>query len=108
MESGRRRIAAAVLALAGVWPLAPASAEETPYAGKTLRLIVGLPAGGGADAYARLVQRHLARRIPGAPAVVVQNMPGAGSLKSVLSLDSAPDDGTVMVTFSAGLVTEAL
>ena len=108
MQSGPRRIAAAVLALAGAWPLASAWAEETPYAGKTLRLIVGLPAGGGADAYARLVQRHLARRIPGAPAVVVQNMPGAGSLKSVLFLDSTPDDGTVMVTFSAGLVTEAL
>ena len=109
MWSARQLCAASAIALAGIaWPIA-AAADDSFYAGRTLRLVVGLPAGGGADAYARLVQRHLARHVPGTPAVVVQNMPGAGSLKSVLSLDnSGPDDGTSMVTFSAGLVTEAL
>jgi tripartite-type tricarboxylate transporter receptor subunit TctC len=109
MWRARQLCAAGVIALAGILPPAAASADDTFYAGKTLRLIVGLPAGGGADAYARLLQRHLARHVPGTPAILVQNMPGAGSLKSVLSLDSGGgDDGTVMVTFSAGLVTEAL
>ena len=108
MARARQALAATALALAGIAPPASVQAEDAMYAGKTLRLIVGLPAGGGADAYARLVQRHLARHIPGAPGIVVQNMPGAGSLKSVSFLDSAPDDGTVMATFSAGLVTEAL
>jgi len=103
----RRHLAATVLAL--VSQPAAAVAEDAFYSGKTLRLIVGLPAGGAADAYARLVQRHLARRVPGTPAIVVQNMPGAGSLKSVISLDAgAPADGTVMVTFNPGLVAEAL
>jgi len=108
LRMGRRHVAATVLALVSQ-PAAAAGAEDAFYAGKTLRLIVGLPAGGAADAYARLVQRHLARRIPGTPAIVVQNMPGAGSLKSVISLDAgAPLDGTVMVTFNPGLVAEAL
>jgi hypothetical protein len=105
----RQLCAASAIAIAGIAPPAAATADDTFYAGRTLRLIVGLPAGGGADAYARLLQRYLARHVPGTPAVVVQNLPGAGSLKSVLSLDNAaPDDGTTIVTFSAGLVTEAL
>jgi tripartite-type tricarboxylate transporter receptor subunit TctC len=106
-----RRRALAMLALAAAAHSSALAADDakTFYAGKTLKIIVGLPAGGGADAYARLVQRHLARHIPGAPAVVVQNMPGAGSLRSVTFIESsAPDDGTVMATFSAGLITEAV
>jgi tripartite-type tricarboxylate transporter receptor subunit TctC len=104
-----RALAATAAALAVIAPLASTKAEDAFYAGKSLRIVVGLPAGGGADAYARLMQRHLARHIPGVPAIVVQNMPGAGSLKSVTFLDGgAPDDGTVMATFSAGLTTEAL
>ena len=88
----------------------PAAAEDPVsfFAGKTLKIIVGLPPGGGADAYARLVQRHLPRHLPGAPAIVVENVPGAGSLKSVLYLDSLPADGTALGTFSSGLLTEAI
>ena len=78
------------------------------YAGKTIKLIVGLPPGGGADAYARLVQRHLGRHIPGAPAIVIQNMPGAGSLRSVMALNASPEDGTVMAHFSSALLSEAI
>jgi len=82
---------------------------STPFfAGKTLKIIVGLPPGGGADAYARLVQRHLPSHLEGAPSTMVQNVPGAGSLKSVTYLDSLPDDGTALVTFSSGLLTEAI
>ena len=81
---------------------------KTFYSGKTLKLLVGLPPGGGADAYARLVQRHLGRHVPGAPAIVTQNMPGAGSLRSVMALNSSPDDGTAMVHFSSALLTEAI
>ena len=50
------------------------------YAGKTLTIICGYPPGGGVDASARLIARHLPRFIPGNPGVVVQNMPGAGGL----------------------------
>jgi tripartite-type tricarboxylate transporter receptor subunit TctC len=80
----------------------------TFYSDKTLKIVVGLPPGGGADAYARLAQRHLPRHLAGAPSIVVQNVPGAGSLKSVVYLDAQPDDGTVLATFSSGLLTEAL
>src|ERR1700680_608226 len=46
------------------------------YRGKTIQIYVGYGAGGGYDAYARLIARHLGRHIPGQPSVVVQNMPG--------------------------------
>jgi tripartite-type tricarboxylate transporter receptor subunit TctC len=102
-------IAAAALLALGV-PVRPLSAQEAQpfYAGKTIKLIVGLPPGGGADAYARLVQRHLGRHIPGTPAILIQNMPGAGSLRSVMALNASPDDGTVMAHFSSALLSEAI
>jgi tripartite-type tricarboxylate transporter receptor subunit TctC len=104
-----RFLAAAVLMVSGAWGGA-ASADDAPafYAGKSLKLIVGLPPGGGADAYARLVQRHLSRHVPGAPSIVIQNMPGAGSLRSVMALNTSPEDGTVLAHFSSGLLTEAI
>ena len=87
-----------------------ARAEDTAsfFAGKTLTIVVGLPPGGAADAYARLVQRHLAAHLPGSPSIVVQNVPGAGGMKSVEYLETLPDDGTAMATFSSGLLTEAI
>ena len=90
-------------------PLFAQAAEQPFYAGKTLNLIVGEPPGGGSDAYARLLSRHLARHIPGAPAIIVQNMPGAGTLKAVMYINTtAPTDGTAMATFSSALIEQAL
>jgi tripartite-type tricarboxylate transporter receptor subunit TctC len=105
-----RRLLAALLA-AALTPLAPANAAETRpfYAGKTITIVVGLPPGGSADAYARLVQRHYPRHIPGRPTIVVQNAPGAGSLRAVTFLNtSMPTDGTAVGTFSSALINEAL
>ena len=50
------------------------------YQGKTIRFIVGFAAGGGYDAYTRLVARYISRYIPGNPSTVVENMNGAGSV----------------------------
>jgi len=50
------------------------------YEGKTLRLLVGFPPGGGHDLYARLIARHLGKHLPGNPKIIVQNMPGGGGL----------------------------
>lgn len=50
------------------------------FKGKTVRIVVGSTAGGGLDAYARAVGRHLGKHVPGNPTVIVENMPGAGSL----------------------------
>src|SRR3989338_4813058 len=50
------------------------------YRGKTVRIIVGFSAGGGYDAYSRVIARHLGKYIPGNPAIIVDNMAGAGSI----------------------------
>jgi tripartite-type tricarboxylate transporter receptor subunit TctC len=79
------------------------------YKGKTVTIVVGFSPGGGYDVNARAVSRHLGAHIPGNPNVLVQNMPGAGSLTSVRYLDvNAPKDGTVMTVFNPGLVTQSL
>jgi tripartite-type tricarboxylate transporter receptor subunit TctC len=86
--------------------LAPA---DDFYAGKTLTIMVGFPPGGGFDANARLLARHIGRHIPGNPAVIVMNAPGAGSLTGVLRLDvNLPTDGTVIDIFNFGLIGNSL
>lgn len=63
------------------WLTAPATAQsDSFFQGKTIRIIVGLSSGGGYDRAARLVGRHYAKYIPGNPSIIVQNMPGAGSV----------------------------
>ncbi len=77
---------------------APACAEAVSdfYRGKELRLVISTTAGTGYDTYARTVGRHLAKHIPGNPAIVPQNMPGAGGLTAANYLYAvAPKDGTV-------------
>ena len=83
--------------------------KATPFfAGKTLRILVGFSPGGGYDLYARELGRYM-DHLAGNPAVVVQNMPGAGSLKAVNYLyNAAPRDGTVIATFARGIVFEPL
>jgi tripartite-type tricarboxylate transporter receptor subunit TctC len=74
------------------------------FDGKQINLIVGYGPGGGYDIYARLLARHLGRFIPGDPDVVVQNMPGANSLKAVNYLyNTASRDGTVIGMFSRNM-----
>ena len=75
----------------------------------SIRLIVGFSAGGGFDMYARLLARHFGRQLPGNPSVIVQNMPGSSSLKSVQYLDQgAPRDGNYITAFNPGLMTNSL
>src|SRR4051794_14564822 len=50
------------------------------YEGKTIRMIVGLSAGGGYDTYTRMLARHFAKYVPGNPNIVVENMVGASGL----------------------------
>ena len=83
---------------------AAAQGVEAFYKGRTLNLIVGYGPGGGYDAYARLVARHMGRYIPGQPNIVVQNMPGAGSLVATNYLYRiAPKDGTVFGSFARNM-----
>ena len=109
LHASRCFSAALVVGVVLAAPESADAAEPRPfYAGKTLTIVVGLPPGGSADAYARLVQRHLPRHIPGRPAIVVQNLPGAGSFRSVTYLNTMPADGTALGTFSSALINEAL
>lgn len=90
-------------------PAALAQAAPDFYAGKTLNIVVGFTPGGGYDQYGRLLARYIGAHIPGAPSVVVQNAPGAGSLTAVRRLDAnLPKDGTAIVTFNPSLITESL
>jgi tripartite-type tricarboxylate transporter receptor subunit TctC len=74
------------------------------FRGKQLNLIVGYSPGGGYDSYARLIARHIGRYIPGRPQVVIQNMPGAGSLVATNYLYRlAARDGTVFGTFARNM-----
>lgn len=67
------------------------------YKGRQVSVIVGYGPGGGYDVYGRLVARHIGRYLPGQPKIVVQNMPGAGSLVATNYLYRiAPKDGSVI------------
>jgi len=74
------------------------------YEGKTVRINVGFAAGGGYDTYARLLSRHLGRHIPGNPTLIVDNMPGAGSLIAANQLFKvAKPDGLTLAHFNGVL-----
>lgn len=79
------------------------------YAKKEVRFVVGVSAGGGYDAYARMLARYYGRHLPGSPAVVVTNMPGAGSLVAARHIFSvAPRDGTYIGAIYASAIIEPL
>jgi tripartite-type tricarboxylate transporter receptor subunit TctC len=79
------------------------------YRDKTVTIIVGSGAGGGFDTTARLVARHLGRHVPGAPTVIVQNMPGGGGLVAAnYVFSAAPKDGTAVGLFHEAQVMSQL
>jgi tripartite-type tricarboxylate transporter receptor subunit TctC len=81
----------------------------TFYRGKEVRVVVGYPPGGGYDLYARLLSRHIGAHIPGVPSVVLENMPGGGSLIAANYLyNGAPADGTVFGMFEGGMTLAPL
>lgn len=81
-----------------------AAAQEDAYRGKTVRIVVGFSAGGGFDTFARTFSRHLGRHLPGTPTVIVENMPGAGSLIAANYVYKiAKPDGLTIGHFIGGL-----
>jgi tripartite-type tricarboxylate transporter receptor subunit TctC len=96
------------LLIAGASQAGAQSAEDF-YRGKVLRFMVPSGAGGGYDAYGRLLQRHLAGHIPGNPRIVIENMPGAsGALGTNWLYRIAPRDGTVFGSTFNTLLNEPL
>ena len=99
----------AVLALALLSSVAAVGAEPDYYLGKTVRIVVGLSAGGGFDVYARALSRHLGKHIPGHPTFVVDNMPGAGSMIAANHVyKSAKPDGLTLGHFVGSLFMQQL
>jgi tripartite-type tricarboxylate transporter receptor subunit TctC len=79
------------------------------YKGKTGRIIVGAAPGGGFDTYARAIARHIGKHIPGNPAFIVENMPGAGHLIAANHVYKvAKPDGLTLGHFGGGLFIQQL
>jgi len=95
------RLASMMLSLV-LW--SAAGMAQTPfYAGKTITMIAGTKAGDVYDTYARLFAQHLPKYIPGNPNIIVQNIPGAGSMIAANHLYSvaAPEGLTIGAIFPA-------
>src|SRR5947207_4310550 len=98
----------ALLALVAFGVPAPAMAEDF-YAGKTLRIIVGVEAGGTVDTMARLFASYLRRHIPGNPLVVIQNMPSAAGVGATnFVYEKAEPDGLTILFNSWDPLAQAL
>ena len=95
----RRQLLVAAIGLAAA-PLVMAQS----FSGKTVTIIVGYKPGGGYDATARLLARHLPKHLPGNPTVIVQNMPGANSVIAANHVyNVAKPDGLTIATFNRNL-----
>jgi tripartite-type tricarboxylate transporter receptor subunit TctC len=92
--------------------LRPSMAAEGAvyYEGKTIRFVVGSAPGGGLDTYTRVLARHMGRHISGNPTIIVENMPGAGSLIAANHLYKAakPDGLSIGNFIGIGLLGQIL
>ena len=89
---------------------AQAQSEPVSFAGKQIKLMIGYsPTGYGYDTYGRLIARHLGKYLPGNPAIIPQNRPGAGSLNLATYLyNAAARDGTEIAVVGRGVAMEPL
>jgi tripartite-type tricarboxylate transporter receptor subunit TctC len=94
--------ALAIIASAAIVSQANADEAAKFFKGRTLAIQVGFGAGGGYDTTTRIFARHFGKHIPGNPNVIVQNVPGAGSMKVASALyNTAPKNGAVLAVFSS-------
>src|SRR6266702_2426813 len=107
-----RHLAACALALLAVTLRPPTSAAqegEDFYRGKTITIIIPIWPGGAYDAYARLISRHLGKRLPGNPTIIARNMPGGGGvIASNYLYNVAPHDGTALAIIISSFATDQL
>jgi len=96
-----------ITALVMLHPLMASAASY--YEGQTITIVVGYKPGGGYDQYARLLAKHLPKYIPGNPTIIVQNMPGGGSVIAANYVyATAKPDGLTIGTFNNSLVFNQL
>lgn len=104
-----RHVAALIASLLASYLCSSASAQPAETIDKQITIYAAGTAGGGVDLFGRLLGRHLGRHIPGQPAVVVQDMPGAGGIRAAnFMAEQAPRDGTALAIFPGGPILEPL
>src|SRR6266700_3719132 len=112
MEQPMMGLGGALAAIAAfLFAASPAAADAVAdfYRSKTVSFVIGVGPGGGYDLSSRLVAQHLGRFIPGNPAVVPRNLPGASGIVSALNVfNVAPRDGTVIGMLQPTFVVEKL
>jgi tripartite-type tricarboxylate transporter receptor subunit TctC len=95
--------------IASVWVSQSVADAQEFYKGKTVRIVVGFPAGGGFDTYSRIIARHIHKHIPGDPTVIVDNVTGAGSLIAANTVYKATKpDGLTIGNFIGNLIMQQL
>jgi tripartite-type tricarboxylate transporter receptor subunit TctC len=86
-----------------------AATNEEFFKGKSVRIIVGTSVGGANDDWARFIALYLGKHIPGNPTVVVQNMPGAGTVIAANHIfNIAKPDGLTLGLVNPGIYTDQL
>ena len=111
MSISQRSFLSASLACLLALAAAHAQADDVTkfYKGQQVKLVVGYPPSSGHSAYARLLAAHFPRHIPGEPTIVVQNMPGAGSMVAANWLyNLAPRDGSTIGVFAVNVAIDSL
>jgi len=99
----RLYLAAVALLLWAAWSENGSALDAA--ANHSISVIVGFSPGGAYDLYARVLAKYMGKYLPGKPALVVENMPGAGGLKAANYLyQVAPKDGSTFGTFARGVV----
>jgi tripartite-type tricarboxylate transporter receptor subunit TctC len=103
----RTLLAMSLVVLVPVAAVADDKAVAEFYGKRSVTIAVGLSPGGNYDLYARLVGRHIGKHIPGNPAVIVQNLPGAGSRRLANTLANVgPHDGTMIGLPNQGIAMD--
>src|SRR5712691_4543939 len=106
MRAWMRRPTAKAFLLSFACSVSPGTGWTAPnavaefYKGKTITVLIGFPAGGSYDTYARLAAANLKRFVPGEPSIIVQSRPGGSGVGAVTYFSAnAPKDGTVLGLF---------
>jgi tripartite-type tricarboxylate transporter receptor subunit TctC len=106
-----RLVSSAFAAAFAVLPAGPLAAQSVAdfYRGKTINCFIGYGVGGGYDLFARTISRHMGKHIPGNPAILPVNMPGASSMVLGNHLAKrAPRDGTAIGAVNSALMFEPI
>jgi len=91
-------VASGFISCGKLWAAAPY------YEGKTINIVVGFSPGGGYDRLSRILAKHLPKYIPGKPTVLVQNVPGAGSMIAANQIyNLTKPDGLNIAIFNRGM-----